>query len=439
MDIKIPLLAHQIKAVEAKTKFVALTGGYGSGKSTTCAFLGISHTMVDPGILHAIISPSYPQAKLTIIPAVFEVLEDWMGFKEGKDFEYNRSDHMFRMQRWGGQLVILSGENPKRLKGPNLGSCGMDEPGIMQYSVFKQAIGRVRHPKAKLRQIYLCGTPEDMNWYADVVEGDLKPSDLTDIRARTRDNIFLSEDFFSTMEESYNEQELKAYMEGQFVNLNASQAYHGYSTANIIERAEFGNPDPSLPLLLGFDYNWSPNTAIVAQEVPDWCEHSNSEPRRKLVVFDEFYLNNCSTTSKCEQIIDRYGSAFEYLIYQDATGKNDNARTVGVSDLNLVNNAFNQAKAKHRVYSDNVNPRRIDRLNACNGRMNNGKGEKFIFITRNCKKLVEDFRKCTREEFLAGRYKDATLGHISDAFGYMISYRYPIRRKIKHSNRKVVQ
>lgn len=424
--------------MQATARVVALTGGYGSGKSSSCALKGLQHTALDRGILHAIISPSFPQAKLSIIPSVFEVLEDWMGLKDGRDFEYNQQSHLFKIRKWGGKLVILSGENPKRLKGPNLGSCGLDEPGIMDHKVFKQAIGRVRHPKAKHKQIYLCGTPEDMNWYADVVEGDKMPAGLVDIRAKTTDNIFLDDDFFDSMKESYNIQELLAYMDGQFVNLNATQAYAGYSTANLIERTEFGRPDPSLPLLLGFDYNWSPNTAVVAQEVPDWVEKPGDEPRRKLIVFDEFYLNNCSTTGKCEQIIDRYGLDFEYKIYQDATGKNDNARTVGVSDLNLVNNAFKGTKA-HKVYSDNANPRRIDRLNACNGRMNNGKAERFIYITKNCKRLVEDFRKCTREEFLAGRYKDKTLGHISDAFGYMVSYRYPIRRKINHSNRAIAR
>lgn len=432
-DIQIPLLKHQKAFMQSTTGVTALTGGYGSGKSSSCALKGVHHTMTDPGILHAICSPSFPMAKLTIIPSIFEVLEDWMGLVEGKDFKYNRTDHYFDLKRWKGKLVVLSGEEPKRLKGPNLGSFGIDEPGLQTHAVFKQARARVRHPKATHREIYLTGTPEDMNWYSDLVEGDLRPSSFTDIRAHSRDNFFLPEDFFTNLEESYSEQEVAAYLAGRFVNLNASQAYSGFTAQNLIDAEEFGKPDPSLPLLVGFDYNWSPNVGIVAQEVPDWVEAPGATPEKKLIVFDELYFMNCSTERKCELLVERFGVDFEYRIYQDAAGANNNARTPGVSDLNLVRNAMRGVK--HQVYSPSANPGRRDRLNAVNGRLSNSRGQRFTYVTRNCKHLQTDLRKVTREEFLSGRFKDSTLGHISDALGYLVHQRYPILRKVKHSNK----
>lgn len=431
-DIDIPLLPHQKRFMQARTSVTAITGGYGSGKSSSCALKAVAHTMWDPGILHAVCSPSYPMAKLTVVPAVFEVLEDWMGLREGREFSYNRQDHFFRM-RWGGQLVILSGENPKRLKGPNLGSFGIDEPGLQDHAVFKQARARVRHPKATRPEIYLTGTPEDLNWYSDLVEGDLKPSDFTDIRAHSRDNIFLPESFFAAMEESYSEQEIAAYMAGQFVNLTTALAYHAYSTQNLITRAEFGEPDKSLPLLVGFDYNWNPNTAIIAQEVPDWVEAPGVEPKKRLIVFDEIRVPGCSTEKKCEVLTDRYGSAFHYKIYQDASGSNN--KSVGVSDVNQVNNSMREFS--HKILNRPANPRRIDRLNAVNGRLCNSKKERFILIAKECKHLIEDLRKCTRPEYLLGHFKDKARGHQTDCLGYMVEYRYPILRKTNHSNRAV--
>lgn len=433
MQIEIPLLKHQEAFLESVTGVTALTGGYGSGKSTSAALKAIHHTQIDPGILHAVCSPSFPMAKLTLIPALFEVLEDWMGLQEGKHFGYNRTDHLFAFWLWDGKLVVLSGEEPKRLKGPNLGSFGLDEPGLMSHAVFKQARARVRHPKARFPEIYLTGTPEDLNWYADLVEGDLRPSSFTDIRAHTRDNFFLSEEFFRNLEESYSEQEIAAYMAGQFVNLNTSQAYHAYSTSNLIDLAEFGEPDKELPLLLGFDYNWNPNTAVVAQEVPDWKESPDAMPAPKIIVFDEFFLPGCSTERKCEIILDKYGHDFRYRIYQDASGGSN--KSVGVSDVNQVRNSFKSTD--HKILNRAANPRRIDRLNAVNGRLCNSKQERFIYITKNCKHLVDDFRKSTRPEYLAGKYKDAARGHLGDCLGYMVEYRYPIRRKVNHTNRMV--
>lgn len=437
LDLHVDLLAHQETFMQSPAMVTALTGGYGSGKSTSCALKGIVHTMEDPGVLHAICSPSFPMAKLTIIPSIFEVLEDWMALREKRDFTYNRTDHFFNFYRWNGKLVILSGEDPKRLKGPNLGSFGIDEPGLQTAAVFKQARARVRHPKAKHPEIYLTGTPEDLNWYADLVEGDLKPSDFLDVRARTEDNFFLKPEFIEGLRESYSEQEIMAYLNGRFVNLNASQAYSGFSQANTIEAADFGKPDPSLPLLVGFDYNWSPNVGIIAQEVPDWVEREGTEPGRKLIVFDELWHMNCSTERKCEILRERYGNDFEYLIYQDASGKNDTARKPGVSDLNLVKNAMRGVKY-FKVHSPAANPGRRDRLNAVNGRLCNSKGERFTYIAKTCKHLIEDLRKTEREEFLVGRYKDPNRGHIGDALGYLVHYRYPIKRQTNHSNRKVV-
>lgn len=432
VSAEIPLLPHQLEFLQSRAFYVALTGGYGSGKSTSCAVKGVYQTRVDPGMLHAIISPSFPTAKLTIVPAVFEVLEDWMGLEEGprKDFTYNRVDHIFHIRAWNGQLVILSAENKN--KGPNLGSCGLDEPGVQPYESFKQAIARVRHPKATRPCIYLTGTPEDLNWYSEVVEGDKMPAGLHDIRARTRDNIFLPEQYFLNMEESYSAEELLAYMEGKFVNLNGAQAYHSFSNKNIIPSVDF-EPDPDLPLIIGFDYNWYPNTAIIMQEVPDWVDKPGDEPKRRLIAFDEVWIRG-STEEKCRIIREKYGEDYKYRIYQDATG--DKNTSVGVSDLNLVNNAFRGTNFK--VLYRPANPRRIDRLNAVNGGLCNSKGDRFILITDKCTRLIADLRKSNREEYLAGKYKDDERGHMGDSFGYPIEYRYPIKRQILHSNRRVI-
>ncbi len=429
----IPLLDHQMEFLQSRAPVVALTGGYGSGKTEACAWKGLLHTELDKGILHGIISPSFPTAKLTIIPALFEVLEDRIGMQEGKrkDFTYNRVDHLFTIRPWNGKLVILSGENKN--KGPNMGSWGIDEPGVQPYESFKQGRARVRHPKAKYPCLYMTGTPEDVDWYPDVIEGEKMPTGLHDIRAKTRDNIFLPESFFQNLEESYSAEELAAYMDGQFVNLKGALAYHAFTKHNVIPEAEFGKPDPELPLIIGFDYNWFPNTAIIMQEVPDWIDKPGAEPKKRLIAFDEVWIRG-STEDKCRAIREKYGENFKYRIYQDATG--DKNTSVGVSDLNLVNNAFKGTDFK--VLYRPANPRRIDRLNAVNGRLCNGQGERFILITDNCKHLIADMKKSTRAKYMASKYKDDERGHMGDAFGYPIEYRYPIRRQIKHDNRRVI-
>lgn len=437
MEVNLKLLPHQLEACQSQARYVALTGGYGSGKTMTAASMAVLHCAVDRGMPHGLVSPTYPQAKKTTIPAVFSLLEDVFGFRENRDFRYNRVDHEFKFPAWRSMLYIMSGDNPNSLKGSNLGSCGIDEPGIMSHDVLKQVEARIRHPKAKWPQIYLTGTPEDLNWYADFVEGDKKPFGLHDIRARTRDNIFLSEDYFRSLEESYSAEEIASYMLGQFINLNGSMAAHAFSNANLIDQTEFAKPDKNLPILIGFDYNWSPNVAVIAQEVPDWIEGQgdDAELKTRLIVFDEVWANNCSTEKKCEAILDRYGREATYHIYQDATADGRHSHGVGISDTSIVRNAFNGVS--HRLLYNSVNPMRKDRMNAVNGRLCNGLGERFIYITRNCKRLVDDLRKCKRDEFIMDNYDEPERGHIFDALGYMVAYRYPIKRITEHQNRRV--
>ena len=428
----IPMLPHQLEFLESKAPVVAMVGGYGSGKTEACAWKGILHTELDRGILHGIISPSFPTAKLTIVPAIFEMLEDRIGMKEGKrgDFTYNRVDHLFTIRPWDGKLVILSGENKN--KGPNMGSWGIDEPGVQPYESYKQGRARVRHPKAKFPCLYMTGTPEDVDWFPDVVEGEKMPFGLHDIRAKTRDNIFLPDSYFQNLEESYSAEEIEAYMNGQFGNLKGSLAYHAFSKANIIPASEF-TPDKDLPLIIGFDYNWFPNTSVIMQEVPDWIDKPGDEPKKRLIAFDEVWIRG-STEEKCQIIIDKFGHDYKYRIYQDATG--DKHNSVAMSDLNQVKNTFKGLDFK--VLYRPANPRRLDRLNAVNGGLCNALGERFILISDACPHLIADMKKSTRDEYLAAKYKDDERGHMGDAFGYPIEYRYPIKRQILHSNRRVI-
>jgi len=48
-------------------------------------------------------------------------------------------------------------------------------------------------------------------------------------------------------------------------------------------------------------------------------------------------------------------------------------------------------------------------------------------VTKNCKRLRKDLSRVIMEEYLNGNFKDHEMGHITDALGYLVAYRYPIR------------
>ncbi len=397
----------------------ALITGYGGGKTHATCLESIKHSMIDRGYNkpHMLVSPSFPQAKKTVIPTMHELLTDQFGLKIGKDYTYNKSDHEFRIKKWKGLVWIGSGRNPDSLNGPNLCSFGIDEPGQQSHETYIKMLARLRHPKAKELQWWLTGTPEGLNWLYDVCEGEKVPKEFDLIRGRTTDNTDLPQSFIDDLYDQYDSLLVDAYIDGKFVNMSDGSAYHAYCDDNVIQGFNY---DPNRPIFVGMDFNYDPMCSVIGQEVIQ-------DGVLKCVIFDEFHLKNCDTDAAAEQIIDKYGDPkkTKYEIYPDPSCKNRNAHGVGKSDLKILRNSFG-ANTPIRIVK---NTRRKNRLNAMNKMLRNANGISRLLLTPNVKKLKNDFRRATMREYLNGNFDDPAIGHISDGCGYLVEKRYPVRYK----------
>jgi hypothetical protein len=418
VNLNIEYLPHQLEFLNSQAPICALIGGFGSGKTRAAGYEEIINSINDPKTTHVILSPDLKQAKISVIPTMFEIIDTCFDppLEYGVDWSFNKSNNVFNFRAWGGAVHIMGAHDPESLKGANWATCTLDEPGIMDKSTILQVQARVRDPRAKVRKIRLVGTPEDYNWLADFCEGEKKPKDLHLIRAKTRDNSYLPPEYIQGMLESYDPQMIAAYLEGQFVNLTTATAYASFSDLNIEDEFEI---EPNLPILIGQDFNYDPNTAIFAQEV-DGVVH----------VFDELFLKNCDTDAKCEQMQLRYPDHV-HALYADAAANNRSGHGHGKSDIIMIRNAY--AGFEHEMHIPKANPRRIDRLNSVNAMLKNAVGDTRLMVHRNCRELIKDLRRIRRDEFLNGNISDKDRGHISDALGYLIHRRYPIRRQQTHN------
>jgi hypothetical protein len=66
-----------------------------------------------------------------------------------------------------------------------------------------------------------------------------------------------------------------------------------------------------------------------------------------------------------------------------------------------------------------------DRVDATNARLMNNKGERMLFLTRECKRAAKDFRQVTWE-MLLNKAKAKNLTHISDGISYKAFWKYPL-------------
>lgn len=205
--INLPCLPAQRSFVNCFAAIVAFVGGLGSGKSRAAVYKAIVLGFMNapcPGIF---IEPSYSLIRDVALPTFREVLEE-LGLK----YKIHITNYEIEIEGLF-KILLRSGEEPERLVGINAGWAIIDEPGVQTELVAKNALARLRHPKAKLRQLAFTGTPEGLNWFYDWCQRE----DIVVIKAKTTDNPFLPPDYIDELRKTMSEEEVKAYINGEFV------------------------------------------------------------------------------------------------------------------------------------------------------------------------------------------------------------------------------
>jgi len=232
----------QRAAWRSKHFIKAFVGGYGAGKSSLISKRCIASAILNAPVPVMVVSPSYKMAQRTIVLAIKNLLTG----KKIK-YTYSKSDFEFRISYGGreGIIWIGSGEHPESLKGPNLAMVALDEIFIMDKEVFDQTLARVRDPQAKLREIWLSGTPENLNWGYDLCAGDLQTNyDIDVYNVGTRENKALPKEFLKTLYAAYDKRTAEAYLEGKFVNLTTGAIFHQFDRTKHVKVL----PEPVLPV-----------------------------------------------------------------------------------------------------------------------------------------------------------------------------------------------
>ena len=168
----------------------------------------------------------------------------------------------------GGDTKILcrSFENWQRIIGINAAWILTDEidtvaPAIAN-KAFPKILGRLR--AGNVRQFAAASTPEGFRWMWQTFasEDGKGRNDRRLIRMRTQDNPYLPADFIERLEANYDPQLLKAYLDGEFVNLTTGQVYDRFDRAKHVTAIEA--PSYREPLRIGVDFNVGNMSAVIA-------------------------------------------------------------------------------------------------------------------------------------------------------------------------------
>jgi PBSX family phage terminase large subunit len=384
---------------DQSTSILGVSAGYGAGKTRALCAKAVHLAMANQGFIGVVMEPTGP-----LIRDIWQ--SDFDDFLEAYDVPYTfRASPLpeYTLHLPGGDTKILcrSFENWKRIIGINGAWILADEIDTVDPNVankaFPKILGRLR--SGNVRQFAAASTPEGFRWMWQTFasEDGKGREDRRLIRMRTQDNPYLPPDFIERMQANYDPQLLKAYLDGEFVNLTTGQVYDRFDRA---KHVAVQMPDISRePLRIGVDFNVGNMSAVIAIRVG-----------KSLYVVDE--VSGAHDTDALAQKIKAHYPDHRIYVYPDASGGNrsTNATQTDIAILESYGMSNQSPKA---------NPPVRDRVAAVQALLENGKGEVRLKIAASCVKTIECLELQSYTE-KGDPDKDAGYDHMNDALGYLV-------------------
>ena len=408
-NVDIPqLLAHirsdlhpgQLAFVDdTSTQILGISAGYGAGKTRALCAKAVMLAAANQGFIGAVMEPTGP-----LIRDIWQ--NDFEQFLENYEIPYTfraspLPEYMLHLPGGDTKILCRSFENWSRIIGLNLAWVLADEIDTVTPSIankaFPKILGRLR--SGNVRQFAAASTPEGFRWMWTTFGSDEAKArpDRHLIKMRTADNPHLPPDFIERLQANYDPSLLRAYLDGEFVNLTTGQVYDRFDR----NKHCIANPPDtaSESLRVGIDFNVGNMSAIIAVRLGS-----------SLLIIDEISGAH-DTDALAQEIIRRYPDRCIYA-YPDASGGNRSTNATQ-TDIAILE-SYGMANQSPRA-----NPPVRDRVAAVQALLENGKGEVRLQIANTCKRLIECLElQCYTEK--GDPDKDAGFDHMNDALGYLV-------------------
>ena len=392
------LLPHQEKFCnDMQHRKLALVCGFGAGKTVGLVAKATIIAAMNIGNVSALFEPTHAMLIDILVRTCNELFDQWQ-----IPFSYRASPlPSFTLEFEEGTHTILLRTmlTYQRLRGQNLCAVGFDEadtiPKRDAESAMNMALARLR--SGNIQQFYATTTPEGHGWAFETFKKDPKP-DTNLIQAKTEDNKYLPEGFIESLKANYPDQLIKAYLNGEFVNLTMSAVYDRFDR-NIHVCNQLPSYNNEI-LRVGLDFNIQNTNCVIG--VRDG---------NKLVIIDEITKMH-DTDAISQELLRRYPNQ-KILVYPDASGGN-RSTNASATDISILESyGFTNM-------SPRSNPPIKDRVSAVNALLKNGKGEVRLAISPCCRTLIECFELQAYDEKTGEPDKQNGYDHILDCIGYLI-------------------
>ena len=388
----IELLKHQDEFIYSDHTHTAIVGGFGSGKSHAGTLKTVIKKLQYPNIDVAYYLPTYQLIKDMAFVRFSELL-----LMQNIPFQLNRSDKEFITPY--GKIIMRSMDNPDLIVAYEVGYSLIDEADVMptkkMEDAFKNIVARNRKslPNNDKNCLDFVSTPEGFGFLYEFFIKKPHPNKSI-IKAKTTDNPFLPKEYIETLLMSYTPQQIEAYINGEFINLQSGSVYHHF---NRVENHADKTIQPNDTLHIGMDFNITKMSAVV-----HIIENEN------LYAVDEI-TNAYDTNQLCEIIKQKYQN-HKIVVYPDASG--DSRKTSSdKTDHQIIRNAG------FTIRVGKSNPSVKDRITILNMAFKDNENKiKYFVNSNNCPSYCESLEQLG--------YKNGTPDklsghdHLTDAGGY---------------------
>jgi len=398
--IKADLHPGQLAFVDdAATQIIGISAGYGAGKTRALCAKAVTLAAANQGFIGAVMEPTGP-----LIRDIWQT--DFEAFLENYEIPYTfraspLPEYMLHLPGGDTKILCRSFENWSRIIGLNLAWVLADEIDTVAPSIankaFPKILGRLR--SGNVRQFGAASTPEGFRWMWNTFGSDEARSrpDRHLIKMRTADNPHLPPDFIERLQANYDPSLLRAYLDGEFVNLTTGQVYDRFDRAKHVITTVPNTDDE--PLRVGIDFNVANMSAVIGVRSGG-----------SLLITDEISGAH-DTDALAAEIRRRYATRRIY-IYPDASGGNRSTNATQ-TDIAILE-SYGMSNQSPRA-----NPPVRDRVAAVQALLENGKGQVRLQVAAHCKRLIECLElQCYTEK--GDPDKDAGFDHMNDALGYLV-------------------
>lgn len=391
------------------TKNTAYVGGFGSGKTFIACIKLLDYIGRFPKSTWGFWSPSYPLIRDVFYPTMDEAA-GLMGFST-KINVGNKEVSIWRGSIYYGTVICRSMSDPSSIVGYKVAGGVCDEIDTMKKHIavdaWRKVNARLRLAVKGLEQNWLSvtTTPEGFNFVYDTFADNPTPR-YSMVQASTYENKqHLTPDYIENLLETYPENLISAYLNGEFVNLTSGSVYGAYDKVHNASKEVITESDRTL--MVGMDFNVTKMAAKILVKRGE-----------EVHCVDEIY-DLYDTQDMIEHLKMRYPDK-RLVIYPDASGNNRKSNGADVTDIKLLKMAGFRIKAK------DTNPRVKSRINAVNAMFCNAQGLRRLFI--NADKCPKTSRDLQQQVYASNGEPDKSSGsdHGNDALGYPIAYEFPI-------------